>query len=241
MAKPTTRRPRRRDFDPSLFERPLLTVDLVVFTVHEGTLKLLLIERGEPPFEGRWALPGGFVRPNESIDETARRELQEETGVHDIYLEQLYTFGEPDRDPRARVVTIAYFAIIASDRQELRASADAADADWFPLSRLPKLAFDHNRIVEYAVERLRNKLEYTTVGFQLLPERFTLTELQQVYEVILDKRLDKRNFRKKVLSLDVIQETGETKMDGIHRPAKLYRFSEARFMKLRDRGILFPF
>jgi 8-oxo-dGTP diphosphatase len=241
MAKTTTRRTRRRAFDANLFERPLVTVDLVVFTVRDGTLKVLLIERGEPPFEGMWALPGGFVRPNESLDETARRELAEETGVRDIYLEQLYTFGEPQRDPRARVVTVSYFAIIAADRQELRASADAADADWFPVSRLPQLAFDHERIVDYALERLRNKLEYTTVGFQLLPEHFTLTELQQVYEVILDKQLDKRNFRKKMLSLDIVQETGETKMDGVHRPARLYRFSAARFMKLRDRGILFPF
>lgn len=241
MAKSTIRRARRRAFDASKFERPLVTVDLVVFTVRDGKLKLLLIERGEPPFEGMWALPGGFVRPSESLDETARRELEEETGVHDIYLEQLYTFGDPERDPRTRVITVSYFAIIAADRQELRASADAADADWFAISRLPRLAFDHERIVEYAVERLRNKLEYTTVGFQLLPTAFTLTELQQVYEVILDKQLDKRNFRKKILSLGVVEETGETKMDGIHRPARLFRFSEARFMKLRDRGILFPF
>jgi 8-oxo-dGTP diphosphatase len=241
MPRTPNRRTRRREFNADLFERPLVTVDLVIFTVRDGKLKLLLVERGEPPYEGMWALPGGFVRPNESLEETARRELAEETGVRDIYLEQLYTFGEPGRDPRARIVTVAYFAIIAADRQMLRASADAADADWFAISRLPRLAFDHERIVEYAVERLRNKLEYSTVGFQLLPEHFTLSELQQVYEVILDKDLDKRNFRKKVLSLGVIQETGETKMDGIHRPARLYRFSEARFMKLKDKGILFPF
>jgi 8-oxo-dGTP diphosphatase len=227
--------------DGSDFEHPLVTVDLIVFTVRDRELKLLLIERADPPFQGMWALPGGFVRANESIDETARRELEEETGVSDIFLEQLYTFGEPERDPRARVITVAYFAIIASDRRVLRASADAADARWFSVAGLPDLAFDHARIVEYAVERLRNKLEYTTVGFQLLPVEFTLSELQHIYEVILDKQLDKRNFRKKILSLDVIQETGRTKMDGVHRPARLYRFSEARFMKLRDKGILFPF
>ena len=223
------------------FEHPLVTVDLIIFTVRDRELKLLLIKRGDPPFEGMWALPGGFVRASESLEVSARRELEEETGVSDIFLEQLFTFGEPDRDPRARVITVAYFAIIASDQRVLRASADAADARWFSVAELPKLAFDHERIVEYAIERLRNKLEYTTVGFQLLPAEFTLSELQHIYEVILGKQLDKRNFRKKILSLDVIQETGRTKMDGVHRPARLYRFSEARFMKLRDKGILFPF
>ncbi len=223
------------------FEHPLVTVDLVIFTVRDETLKLLLIERRDPPFDGMWALPGGFVRADETLDETARRELDEETGIHDIYLEQLYTFGDPRRDPRCRVITVAYFAIIASDKQMLRASADASDARWFSVGELPKLAFDHDRIVEYSLERLRNKLEYSTVGFQLLPDRFTLTELQRVYEIILDKQLDKRNFRKKIISLGVIQETGGTKMTGVHRPARLYRFSAARFMKLRDKGILFPF
>lgn len=227
--------------DPSTFERPLVAVDLVIFSVRAQALTLLLIERRDPPFERTWALPGGFVRERESLEETARRELGEETGVRNIYLEQLFTFGDPDRDPRSRVVTVAYFAIIASDLTVLRASADAADARWFRVADLPALAFDHDRIVEYAIERLRNKLEYTTVGFQTLPESFTLTELQTTYEVILDKSLDKRNFRKKMLSLEVIQETGEFKRDGVHRPARLYRFSEARFMKLRDKGILFPF
>jgi 8-oxo-dGTP diphosphatase len=231
----------RRDGGDRAFERPLVAVDLVIFTVRDRALKLLLIERGEPPFEGMWALPGGFVREHESLEASARRELEEETGVGGIYLEQLFTFGDPDRDPRARVITVAYFAIIASDQTVLHASADAADAGWFAVSDLPALAFDHDRIVEYAIERLRNKLEYTTVGFQLLPSSFTLTELQQTYEIILDKHLDKRNFRKKMLSLGVVQETGGTKMDGVHRPARLYRFSEARFMKLRDKGILFPF
>ena len=223
------------------FEHPLVAVDLVIFTVRDRALKVLLIERRDPPFQGDWALPGGFVRVSESLEECARRELEEETGVRDIYLEQLFTFGEPERDPRARVVTVAYFAIIASDLQVLHATADAVDARWFSISELPALAFDHDRILEYAMERLRNKLEYSTVGFQLLPETFTLTELQQTYEIILDKSLDKRNFRKKILSLGVVQETGESKMDGVHRPARLYQFSEARFMKLRDKGILFPF
>ncbi len=228
-------------YDPVRFERQNVTVDLVIFTVRDRMLKLLLIERGEPPFQGSWALPGGFVRKDESLEDSARRELLEETGVRDIYLEQLYTFGDPGRDPRTRVITVAYFAIIASDRQMLHASADAADARWFSITDLPKLAFDHDRIVDYAIERLRNKLEYTTVGFQLLPDQFTLTELQNVYEIILGKQLDKRNFRKKILSLEIIQPTGDTKMDGVHRPARLYRFSDAKFMRLKDKGILFPF
>lgn len=228
-------------YDPVRFERQNVTVDLVIFTVRDRMLKLLLIERGEPPFQGSWALPGGFVRKDESLEDSARRELLEETGVRDIYLEQLYTFGDPGRDPMTRVITVAYFAIIASDRQMLHASADAADARWFSITDLPKLAFDHDRIVDYAIERLRNKLEYTTVGFQLLPDQFTLTELQNVYEIILGKQLDKRNFRKKILSLEIIQPTGDTKMDGVHRPARLYRFSDAKFMRLKDKGILFPF
>jgi 8-oxo-dGTP diphosphatase len=178
---------------------------------------------------------------HESLEESARRELEEETGVRDIYLEQLYSFGDVDRDPRTRVITVAYFALIASDLQALHATTDATAAEWFPVSDLPRLAFDHERIVEYAIERLRNKLEYTTVGFQLLPERFTLTELQQVYEIILGRPLDKRNFRKKMLSLGIVEETGATKMDGVHRPARLYRFAETRFMRLKDKGILFPF
>jgi len=223
------------------FERPLVTVDLVIFTVRDRALKLLLIERRDAPFQGMWALPGGFVRNGESLEEAARRELAEETGLSGIFLEQLFTFGDPNRDPRTRVVTVAYFALIASDQHVLSASTDASDAGWFSVDALPTLAFDHARIVEYAIERLRNKLEYTTVGFQLLPSSFTLTELQQTYEVILDKQLDKRNFRKKMLSLGVVEATGETKMDGVHRPAQLFRFSEVRFMKLRDKGILFPF
>jgi 8-oxo-dGTP diphosphatase len=228
-------------YDASRYQRPSVTVDLVIFSVHDERLNLLLIERGEPPFRGMWALPGGFVAIDESVDAAARRELEQETGVRGIYLEQLYTFGEPGRDPRTRVITVAYFALVSGDRQVLRATGDAASARWFDVKHLPKLAFDHNSIVDYAIERLRNKLEYTTVGFQLLPGTFTLTELQRVYEIILDRPLDKRNFRKKMLALDILVETGETKMQGVHRPARLYRFSEARFMKLKDKGILFPF
>lgn len=217
-----------------------LTVDLVIFTVHDGALQVLLIERGVPPFEGRWALPGGFILTGESLEAAAIRELQEETSVRDVYLEQLYTFGDPDRDPRGRVVTVAYYALIASDRA-LRAGTDASAARWWTVNDHPRLAFDHDDILHYAVERLRNKLEYTTVGFQLLPKKFTLTQLQQVYEAILGRPLDKRNFRRKLELLEVLTPLKEWSREGATRPAQLYSFSAKRFERLKDKGIIFPF
>jgi 8-oxo-dGTP diphosphatase len=219
----------------------MVTVDLVMFTIREKKLQVLLIRRGTKPFKGRWALPGGFVQENESLEAAARRELLEETGVRDVYLEQLYTFGEPKRDPRGRVITVAYFALIAADQQTLQADTDARDAQWHPMNSLPTLAFDHADILAYALERVRNKLEYSTVGFQLLGEKFTLTELQDVYQTILGRTLDKRNFRRKMALLDILEETDERKMDGVHRPARLYRFKARDFEKLKDKGIYFPF
>jgi 8-oxo-dGTP diphosphatase len=160
--------------------------------------------------------------------------------VRNVFLEQLYTFGDPKRDPRGRVVTVAYYALIASDKLSLVAGADAAEAHWFPLNELPPLAFDHKSILQYALERLRNKLEYTTVGFQLLPEKFTLGELQAVYEAILGRQLDKRNFRRKILLLGILKPLREWQHTG-RKPAQLFRFASARFEKLKDKGILFPF
>lgn len=217
-----------------------VAVDIVIFTIHAGELRVLLVKRGIPPFAGQFAIPGGFVLKDESLDQAALRELKEETGVADVYLEQLYSFGDPGRDPRGRVISVAYYALISADRSPLAAGSDAADAQWFAMSELPPLAFDHRKILDYALERLRNKLEYTTVGFQLLPPRFTLTELQQVYEVILGKRLDKRNFRRKLALLKVLRPTREQRRGG-RRPARLYEFVPANFEKLKDRGILFPF
>jgi 8-oxo-dGTP diphosphatase len=219
----------------------LVTVDVVIFTVRDDALQALLVRRGAPPFKDRWALPGGFVREDEPLEQAALRELEEETGVRDVYLEQLYTFGEPDRDPRGRVITVAYYALIASDRQTLAAGTDAAAARWWPAGAPPPLAFDHHEILDYAIERLRNKLEYTTVGFQLLPARFTLTQLQRVYEAILGRALDKRNFRRKMELLDILTPLDEWAREGPSRPAQLYRFSARRFEKLKDKGILFPF
>ncbi len=216
------------------------TVDIVIFTVREGSLQVLVVKRGVPPFEGQYAIPGGFLRQEESLEEAALRELYEETGVRNVFLEQLYTFGDPKRDPRGRVVTVAYYALIASDKLSLVAGADAAEAQWFPANNLPPLAFDHKAIVDYACQRLRNKLEYTTVGFQLLPEKFTLGELQAVYEAILGKHLDKRNFRRKIGILGILKPLREWQHTG-RKPAQLFRFAASRFEKLKDKGILFPF
>ena len=217
-----------------------VTVDIVIFTVQSGTLKVLLVKRAIPPFKGQFAIPGGFVREEESLDDAALRELREETGIGDVYLEQLYSFGDPKRDPRGRVVTVSYFALISADRAPLAAGSDAAEAGWWPMSKPPSLAFDHVRILDYALERLRNKLEYTTVGFQLLPAQFTLSELQAVYEAILDKKLDKRNFRRKIAMLKILKPERDYRRGG-QRPARLYRFVAANFEKLKDKGILFPF
>jgi 8-oxo-dGTP diphosphatase len=216
-----------------------VTVDIVIFTIQTGVLKVLLVRRKIAPFAGQFAIPGGFVHEDEDLDQAAKRELQEETGVSDVYLEQLYSFGKPDRDPRDRVITVAYFALISADRK-LRAGSDAAEADWYSVDDQPSLAFDHAAILNYALERLRNKLEYTTVGFQLLPEKFTLTELQEVYEAILGKNLDKRNFRRKMSVLKILKPLPEYRWGG-QRPAQVYRFVAARFEKLKDKGILFPF
>lgn len=206
------------------YPRPSVTVDLVILTIAENDLKVLLIRRGQEPYMGRWALPGGFVEMDESLDDAAARELKEEVGVEKVYLEQLYTFGEPSRDPRGRVISVAYFALVDAERQHISAASDAADAAWHSVFRPPRLAFDHRRILDYAVWRLRNKLEWTTVGYELLPKRFTLSELQRVYEIILQRPIDKRNFRKKVLAQGQLKELDETRADGAHRPAKLYSF-----------------
>jgi 8-oxo-dGTP diphosphatase len=202
-----------------------LTVDLVIFTAREGALHILLIRRGLPPFRGKWALPGGFVRPAETLEAAARRELEEETGLREVYLEQLYTFGDPERDPRGRTVTVAYYALIR--QAPVRAATDASEAAWFPAARPPALAFDHAQILKTGLLRLRAKVGYSTVGFELLPRKFTLSELQQLYEAILGRPLDKRNFRKKVLSLGLLRREDAERSRGAHRPARLYSFVPA--------------
>ena len=202
----------------------LVTVDIVLFTIRDRKLHLLLIKRLAKPFENRYALPGGFVHDDESLDAAAIRELREETGVDRVYLEQLYTFGDPKRDPRGRVITVAYYALVPHN-QSLQAGTDAADAAWFPVTDQPPLAFDHRKIVEYAHQRIRNKLDYTNVGFELLPDKFTLTELQLVHEAILGENLDKRNFRRKITQKGIVKPTKEWRQTG-RKPAQLYRFNQ---------------
>ncbi len=205
------------------YPHPALTTDVVIFTIRDKELKLLLIMRGGEPYKGKWALPGGFVNLDEDLETGARRELEEETGIQDVYLEQLYTFGAVGRDPRERVITVAYYALIPSDQIQLRAATDAEAVGWFSMNELPELAFDHKTIVEMAHQRLTAKLDYSTIAFQFMSDEFTLSELQEVYEIILQEDIDKRNFRKWVLALEQIEETGKEKRDGPHRPAKLYR------------------
>lgn len=205
------------------YPHPAVTTDIVIFTIRQDELKVLLIKRALPPHRNQWALPGGFIKMEESLEEGARRELEEETGVTGVYLEQLYTFGRPDRDPRERVITVAYLALIPANRLEIKAGSDAADALWFNTKELPDLAFDHKRILKVAHERLVAKVDYSTIGLQFMPKTFTLSELQHVYEVILGERIDKRNFRKRILSLNLIKDTGKEHKAGAHRPAKLYR------------------
>jgi 8-oxo-dGTP diphosphatase len=201
-------------------------------------LHILLVKRRQQPFAGMWALPGGFVRLDESLEDAARRELREESGVEEVYLEQLYTFGDPERDPRTRVITVAYFALVRAEQQHLRAATDAVAVNWFPAYEPPDLAFDHRQILDYAITRLRYKLEYTALAFELLPEEFTLTELQETYEHILNEELDKRNFRRKVLHADVLEATNRKRF-GEHRPARLYRFREGAVAEVKARR-LFP-
>lgn len=205
------------------YPHPAVTTDIVIFTVRDQQLKVLLIRRKGAPYKGKWALPGGFVEIDEDLEQSAKRELAEETGVKGVYLEQLYTFGAPKRDPRERVITVAYFALIPSQKQHLQAATDAEAVDWFAIDQLPKLAFDHQDIIDTAHQRLIAKLDYSTIAFQFMPKEFTLTELQTVYEIILQQEVDKRNFRKWVLALENIEETGNERREGPHRPAKLYR------------------
>src|SRR4051812_42769928 len=221
------------------YPRAALTVDCVVFGFDEAELKVLLIQRGLDPFKGQWALPGGFVRVDETLDEAARRELAEEAGLKDIFLEQLYTFGAIDRDPRERVVSVAYYALVELAAHETIAATDAADARWFPISKVPKLAFDHTQILATALARLKGKVRYQPIGFELLPPKFTLSQLQHLYESVLETELDKRNFRKKVLSFGLLVPLEETQMSGRHRPAQLFRFDTEKYDKLRKRGFHF--
>jgi 8-oxo-dGTP diphosphatase len=208
------------------YEQPAVTVDLVIFTVSDDMLKVMLVKRAEEPFADSWSLPGGFLKTSESLERAALRVLKEKTGVENVYVEQLYTFGDPERDPRARVITVTYFALIPCKDLLQPASDKVADLMWAPIHRLPKLAFDHKGIVEYAVKRLRAKAGYSNIIYGLMPRQFRLSELQRIYEIIVDHKLDKRNFRKRMLSTGLLQETGRKDIAGAHRPAMLYKFKK---------------
>jgi 8-oxo-dGTP diphosphatase len=208
------------------YEHPAVTVDLVIFTVNNDVLKFMLVKRAEGPFADCWSMPGGFLKVGESLEGAALRVLKEKAAVENVYVEQLYTFGAPDRDPRARVITVTYFALIPWKHLSQPESNKIADLMWAPVDQLPKLAFDHREIAQYAVQRLRAKASYSNIVYGLLPGQFRLSELQKIYEIILDENLDKRNFRKRILAMGLLQETGKKIAMGAHRPAMLYKFKK---------------
>ena len=210
---------------PTDYRRLAVATNIAVFTLRDEELKLLLVRRGNSPFKGVWGLPGGLVGENEDIDTNAMRKLEEGAGVTGTYLEQLCTFGASVRDPRERVIAVAYYALIPSDRLQLRAVHGTEGVAWFAMDELPGLAFDHAEMVRAARQRLASKLAYSTIALQFMPEKFTLSELQSVYELILDESLDKRNFRKRAQGLDQLRQTNEWRRNGNHRPARLYRVS----------------
>ncbi|HEY3312229.1 MAG TPA: NUDIX domain-containing protein [Anaerolineales bacterium] len=214
------------------YELPGVTVDLVIFTVSAEKLKVLLVKRAQQPFMGMWSIPGGFLKTGESLDDAAIRVMREKTGVKEVYLEQLYTFGRPDRDPRSRVITVTYFALIPWQNLVQPGSGKVTDLAWYPADEVPELAFDHEEILAYATNRLRTKAGYSNIVYGLLPEQFRLSDLQRIYEIITNKALDKRNFRKRMLATGLLKETGRKEIIGAHRPARLYCFKKREYVVL---------
>jgi 8-oxo-dGTP diphosphatase len=208
------------------FRLPTLTMttDIAIFTIRDGRLEILLIQRGNPPFQGKWALPGGLVEEDEDLDVCACRELEEETGVADVSLEQLHTFGAPRRDPRGRFVTVAYYTLVRPDRLKPKAASDAANVRWFAVDALTSMAFDHAEIIAMARRRLRARLDESADAFGFLPKTFTLEELRAVDEIVGGERLDPRRFRRRALALELVERTGKTRA-GSGRPTLLYRAS----------------
>jgi 8-oxo-dGTP diphosphatase len=216
----------------SMTTSPLVAVDVVIFTIDGGDLKALLVEVKAGPSAGRWAFPGGLVPVGEAPEATATRELQAQTGIRDLYLEQLRTFGDPSRDPHAHVVSIAYFALVPGKGKASAGSHKYARLRWFPVRALPSLAYDHNAIAQYALMRLRAKLGYTNIVYSFLPQEFTLSDLQEVYEIIRGRPLDRRNFRKKILALGLLRPQ-QNQRRGPHRPAQLYAFVHREPMNIQ--------
>ncbi|WP_028974923.1 NUDIX hydrolase [Spirochaeta cellobiosiphila] len=221
------------------YPRLALTVDCVVFGLDHSELKILLIERGSTPFKGQWALPGGFVNMDETLEQAALRELEEETGMNNLFLEQLYTFSEVERDPRDRVVSVAFYALVNINEHDLKAASDARNSCWYSLKDHPPLAFDHELILDTALSRLKGKVRYQPIGFELLPPLFTLRQLQTLYETILEVSMDKRNFRRKILSMNLLEETDQFEQDVSYRAAKLYRFHKEHYDNLIKSGFNF--
>ena len=219
-----------------------VAVDAIVFgySKNEG-VSVLLIKRKYPPFKNSWAIPGGFILEEESLEEAVKRELLEETGIRVNYLEQLYTFGAPQRDPRQRIISIAYFALVKSSQfQQLKASTDAEEAQWFSINKLPSLAFDHKQILQTAIERVRAKIRYQPIGFELLDKKFPFADLEKLYTALLDRDIDRRNFTKKILSLGLLEDTGElASTPGAGRPSKIYQFNKKRYEQLLKEGMHF--
>ncbi|NDV67037.1 NrtR DNA-binding winged helix domain-containing protein [Bacteroides sp. 224] len=221
------------------YPRPAVTTDCVIFGFDEGELKVLLIERGIEPFLGKWALPGGFIDMNEDAEACSRRILHKETGLENIFMEQLYTFTSVERDPRYRVISITYYALVKRSDYNAIAGLDTTTVRWFALSEVPELAFDHKAILDTAKERLKGKIKYQPIGFELLPERFTMPELHRLYETILQEELDRRNFRKKMLSFDILVDTGEVQRGAQNRAPKLYCFDKQKYDELTQKGFYF--
>lgn len=221
------------------YPHPAVTTDCVIFGFDGEELKVLLIERGITPYKGHWAFPGGFLNPNETAEEGARRELREETGLDSAHIEQLHTYSTPDRDPRERVITIAYIALVRI--QDVRGGDDAADAGWFPVENVPPLAFDHGEILRDALRRLRERIYFYPLGYELLPEKFTLKELQTLYEAVLGVQFDRRNFAKKMQRLDILTQLDETVWPTPKREAKLYSFNIEKYNELKKRGFKIEF
>ncbi|MFI2743640.1 NUDIX hydrolase [Zhouia sp. PK063] len=216
-----------------------LSVDAVVFGYEEGNISVLLIKRKYEPFKGKWAIPGGFVLFNESLESAVERELFEETGIKINYLEQLYTFGNPERDPRGRVVSVAYFGLVRPDTFKIFASTDAEQVQWFSINKLPELSFDHKEILNAAIARLQAKITYEPIGFELLDKKFPFSDLEKLYTTLLGREIDRRNFRKKIVGLNVLDELQEKVSKGSGRPANLFQFNEKRYFQLKKEGIIF--
>jgi len=218
------------------------TTDCVIFGFHEGELKVLLIERNEYPFKGWWALPGFFVDHNETIDDAVKRILYEHTGLRGIYMEQLYTFGDLKRHPQGRIITVAYYALLRLDdlKTQPEPKTDyARQAVWHSLNNLPDLGFDHRHIIDKSIQKVRRKISYSPIAFELLPEKFTLTQLQQLYEAIWGRKLDKRNFRKKMLNYDILKELSEFQRGVSYRAARLYKLDKRKYTRVFQNELTF--